>query len=137
MATQRLTRKGARNAYATPASIEKRNRDTVKAIVFGDQPIRKQASAALEVDDFKEMIGSGEVIEPPFNPSVLSMMSENSSELGQIIEAMEINIEGFGGRLALRDMEDEDKVIVLKAFSFLKKNVDVDNTLLCVYLQEV
>ena len=37
----------------------------------------------------------------------------------------------------LADMDDDSKAIVLKAFSFLKKNVDVDNTLQKQLIEEV
>ncbi len=52
------------------------------------------------------------VVEPPFEPLGLAMLGEQSSELGQVIEAMETNIVGYGWRLKseidLATLEEED-----------------------------
>lgn len=106
----KLTRKGARTKYADSSNaIASKNKSVIKAIVFGsDTPIKKQESAAMEDDSFRILMKEGQVIEPPLNLMTLSMMNESSTELGQIIDAMEINIEGFGGRLVLREMDEEE-----------------------------
>jgi len=53
-------------------------------------------------DPFQGLIGSGNVIEPPFDMLTLSMLSEHSTELGQCVDAMEVNIAGTGHRLPSR-----------------------------------
>ncbi len=49
-------------------------------------------------DPFTALAAQGEVIEPPFDMLTLAMLPEHSSELNQCVEAMEVNIEGFGHR---------------------------------------
>lgn len=53
-------------------------------------------------DPFGELEHRGLIIVPPFDPLTLAMLPENSSELGQCIEAMAVNIEGFGYRFVSR-----------------------------------
>lgn len=66
-------------------------------------------------DPFRELEHRGLIIVPPFDPLTLAMLPENSTELGQCIEAMAVNIEGFGHRfiprvkLDDRDVEVDDK----------------------------
>jgi len=76
-------------------------------------PITKQDAQGGEVkpagsttDDLGAMVAKGEIVEPPFDLLVLSMLNEHSTELNQCIEAMEINIDGFGHRFIPRvDMD--------------------------------
>lgn len=95
---------------AQVAKIENQNRDTVRATIFGGQPIHKaeSESAQLIEDPFKALSESGQVIEPPLDLMVLTMMEENNSELRPVIDAMVTNIEGFGGRLVLPEMSEEE-----------------------------
>jgi PBSX family phage portal protein len=99
-----------RHAYTgNNTECNKKNRDVVKAIVFGkEKPVKKATKTAESGDPFLDMYKEHQVIEPPFDPMVLTMMEENSSELRQCVDAMEINIEGFGGRLQLNPMGPED-----------------------------
>ncbi|MGW8177937.1 MAG: phage portal protein [bacterium] len=69
--------------------------DTEKRLADGEEPGKTQTMAE---DPFKSLAEQGEVIEPPFDMLTLSMLPEHSSELGQCVEAMQINIEGFGHR---------------------------------------
>jgi capsid portal protein len=46
-----------------------------------------------------DLVRRGRVIPPPFDLFVLSQLPEQNSELGQVIEAMEQNVVGFGWRL--------------------------------------
>lgn len=91
-------------------AIEKKNRDVVRAIVFGGQQVMKaeSESSGLVDDPWKNLTESGQVIEPPLDPMTLTMMEENNSELRQCVDAMVTNIEGFGGRLILPNMSKED-----------------------------
>jgi PBSX family phage portal protein len=60
-------------------------------------PIEKatEASAALTDDPFHSM-GEGQAIVPPFDPLALTVLAEQNHELGQVIDAMAQNIDGFG-----------------------------------------
>lgn len=79
--------------------------DTKKAngLTDGSNP---NPSETLPEEPFSSLMQSGKVIEPPFDLLTLSMLSEHSSELGQVIEAMEINIEGYGHRFISRLVKD-------------------------------
>lgn len=66
-------------------------------------------SKRLPDDPFLTMIGKGMVLDPPFDLLTLSMLPEQNTELNQCIEAMEVNIEGFGHRFIPRvDPDDKD-----------------------------
>ena len=107
-----LTRKGRRGSYNSEASsIENKNRNVVKATIFGgNSPVQKNLeSRALPQEDANKLSTKGNYIAPPLDQLVLTMMEENSSELKQIFDAMEINIEGFGGRLVLKQIDDDVK----------------------------
>lgn len=76
------------------------NRNVVKATVLG---INKDLNGVLNDDvDALERSPSthhNNLITPPFDLFVLTQLPENSSELGKCIESMEVNIDGFGGRI--------------------------------------
>ncbi len=61
-----------------------------------------EPSNALPEEPFASLQEQGRVIEPPFDLLTLSMLAENSSELNQCVEAMEVNIEGYGHRFISR-----------------------------------
>ncbi len=52
----------------------------------------------LPDDPFHDLTSKGLLIEPPFDLLTLAMLIEHNTELGQCIEAMEVNIEAFGHR---------------------------------------
>ncbi len=53
-------------------------------------------------EPFTALSDTGRIIEPPFDMLTLAMLSENSSELNQVVEAMEVNIEAYGHRFVSR-----------------------------------
>jgi PBSX family phage portal protein len=65
-----------------------------KAQVLGGKEI--VTSNKLEEDPFAGLYGEGGVIEPPYDLRVLTLLPEYSNILGQCIDAMETNIDGFG-----------------------------------------
>lgn len=106
-------------AAATTTNSNKANHQALRAIVVQVRkdsavPVLKEdktaplgegepgKSAALPNDPFDALSKAGAVIEPPFDMLTLSMLNEHSSELGQCIDAMETNIDGFGHRLIPR-----------------------------------
>jgi PBSX family phage portal protein len=129
--------------HESPSKSQKTNRNILKAIVLGNDGHSKNNSESesqtLPNDPFSSSYGNGLIIEPPYDLLFLTMLEENSAFLRQIIDAMEVNIEGFGGRLHLREMtpdqieknkdkiEDEKKQ--LKAF-LLNINPEDDITML-------
>lgn len=98
------------------------NSHKVRALVM---PVNAAANRAVgKADDAGEsnlkpiddLVRRGKVVPPPFDLYVLSQLPEQNSELGQVIEAMEQNVVGFGWRLeptasvvsALRDAPSGD-----------------------------
>jgi PBSX family phage portal protein len=81
----------------------------LKARVIGEEDDGKAGKTkAAPEDPFAALVSDGQVVEPPFDMLALSMMGEQSSELGQVIEAMEVNIEGFGQRFKSRLVKPAD-----------------------------
>lgn len=68
-----------------------------------------EAETAEDVDPLSALQEHGKVIEPPFDLLTLAMLSEQSSELNQCVEAMEMNVEGFGHRFIPR-LKLDDKL---------------------------
>jgi PBSX family phage portal protein len=62
-------------------------------------------SKQLSEDPFSYLMENGQIIAPPFDLLSLAMLDEQNSELGPCVEAMEVNIEGFGHRLVPRFTE--------------------------------
>lgn len=53
-------------------------------------------------EPFTALSDAGRIIEAPFDLLTLAMLCENSSELNQVVEAMEVNIEAYGHRFVSR-----------------------------------
>lgn len=101
-----------RQKLNTVEHIENKNRDVIKATVYGGGEVIKKAevqSNQITQGEFFELQKAGTIIAPPLDLLTLLMQEENSSELRQCIDAMETNIEGFGGRLQLKQMSDDVK----------------------------
>lgn len=109
------------------SGIESGNKSVIRATVFGgnDTPIKKDAAPSKQLlkDDFFEMQKAGTVIEPPLDLLTLTMMEENSTELGLCVDAMEVNIEGFGGRLMLKDVPPETQETSAKEIEAERKQL--------------
>lgn len=97
------------------ASMQASNKRVLKAIVFPlntpPLPVRKDedsaggsaASKELPEDDLLASLSlDGQVIAPPFDLLTLAMLQEHSTEMLPAVEAMEVNIDGFGHKLANR-----------------------------------
>ncbi len=85
------------------------NKHILKAsIISVSTERRKSAGRSDEItDDALETLGISErIIRPPLNLHELSLLQENSSELGQIIDAMKIGVVGFGGRPHRRELPE-------------------------------
>lgn len=92
------------------------NLRAVKATIFGIKKAQTAAEKApatgvgtsagsskvAEVDPFARLERTGRIIAPPFDPLLLAVMPENSSEIGPAIDAMAVNCEAFGYRLESR-----------------------------------
>ncbi len=96
------------NIAAGNANSSDVNRRAIKATVIGvrkhlaQQEAEPGRSKALGEDPFHALTESGRLITPPFDMLTLAMLPEHNTELNQCIEAMEINIEGFGHRFVPR-----------------------------------
>lgn len=75
------------------------NKHILKATVVS---VRKDSSAAIVEEPFADTHFQEKIIRPPLNQGELAVLSEFSSELEQVTDAMEIGIHGFGGRLIER-----------------------------------
>ena len=84
------------------------NKHILKATVLSVSPeaIQKNQSHAIE-DALDDMGISSQIVRPPLSQGELAILQDYSSELGQIIDVMSVGIEGFGGRLLKRKMNNE------------------------------
>ena len=96
----------ATNAQGAQANQQAMSTMRVKARVIdlGEMAVKKAAgtepgkSTKLPDDPFHDLTSQGKLIEPPFDLLTLAMLLEHNTELGQCVEAMEVNIEAFGHR---------------------------------------
>lgn len=115
----------ARAAQVAPASApadkpapdrsgEQSNRRILKAIVLGTvlkEELTTGQTKELPPDDMLTgLTADGRLIAPPFDKLVLAMLPEQSTELGQVIDAMVTNIDGFGHRLESRIREADPEL---------------------------
>jgi len=74
------------------------NTEVIEKILEDETGYSKQV-----IDEpFKFYEHAGKVLRPPYSINHLTKLVEYSNELNQCIEAMEINIEGFGHRILSR-----------------------------------
>ena len=66
-----------------------------RAFIFKGKENELPVSQKMSTDPFDSYYGDG-IIEPPYNLDWLARLPEHSNILGQCIEAMETNIDGFG-----------------------------------------
>lgn len=88
-------RKRKVRAIAIPVQVKKALTDTVDAAVDATD----SGAPGSTQDPFEPLRTRGVLIDPPFDLDVLSSLHENNSMLGQIVEAMETNVVGFGWSL--------------------------------------
>ena len=67
----------------------------------------KRPDDASLLEPFEELLRTRRIVEPPFDLFSLSVFPEHNSELGQGIETMVVNIDGFGWLLKLIPGLDE------------------------------
>lgn len=77
-----------------PGKQVSRNNVIIKAI-SSERPAIME-SRALEEDEFQQYYSEGDVIEPLYNPELLTRLPEGSDILQQCIDAYKTNIAGFG-----------------------------------------
>lgn len=68
-------------------------------------------SQALSGDPFHALSIKGAIIEPPFDMLTLAMMPEHSSEMVSCVDAMRVNIDGFGHRFISRIKKNGEKKV--------------------------
>lgn len=87
-------------------------------------------ATAMSDDPLHALTDKGAIIEAPFDMLTLAMLPEYSSELGQCVEAMQVNIEGFGHRQVPR-VKTADK----KAPEALKREVERERVRLANFFE--
>lgn len=109
------------------------NRRVLKSIIIKAQD--NDVAESQELDD-KKWEGISGIIEPPFPILNLCTLWENSTELGQCIDAMVTNIDSFGHRLVQVKMdevdEEKNKGVILKEKSIITsflKHINYDENL--------
>lgn len=112
----------------------RRNLRALRSTIFGitkkrgaiskkaDDPSGSGTSAGesqkREVDPFVRLERSGKIVAPPFDPLLLAVIPENSTEVGPCIDAMAVNCEGFGWRLEPRiPVTEATSISVLEALA--------------------
>jgi len=100
----------ARMAEETAASGSSTNQKAMRTI--GARIIEIDARKAAQAEPGKStripddpiyaLTEEGKLIEPPYDLFTLALLTENSTELNQCVEAMETNIEAFGHRFVPR-----------------------------------
>jgi PBSX family phage portal protein len=98
-------------AAAAHKTAEKHSRK-VHAMVMPIKKATDDEAATSKVDPWEDLINDGRVVTPPFDMFGLATFPEYNSELNQAIEAMEVNIAGFGWQLVphegKRDPDDKE-----------------------------
>lgn len=87
------------------------NRHILKATVISVNPldIKKSGSQGLIDADIESLGIRDKVIDPPLSLGELSVLAEFSTELRQTCDAMAVGVDGFGHRLLLRPMTEDQK----------------------------
>ena len=107
----------------------------LKAHVFGEDSATVTDSAAKgaptskAVPEDRLFASIAKVLPPPYDPLLLSTIVEQSSELGQCIDALAANIGGFGYRLVCRVKLDDKELDPVKKEEALRQGTDVRNFL--------
>lgn len=113
---------------AVVIGMRKRNGEVPHPKDLGEGRPEPGQSKALAEDPFEALTAEGRLIEPPFDLLTLAMLPEHSSELGQCVEAYEVNIEGFGYRFVPRIRSDVDMAkidpVLLEAMQIEKINLE-------------
>jgi PBSX family phage portal protein len=107
--------KKVRKSALTLVDGTKGNDAPVRAIVLGvNKQVSQFANEEMETsrqlpqdDPWATLVKDGLAIAPPIDPLLLSMLPENNSELNQVVEAMEVNIEGFGQRYIHKNIPEK------------------------------
>lgn len=95
-------------------SATKKNRQAMGATIIGprEEMIAKaktdpMESGTLPSDGKVGVLSKEKLIQPPYDKLVFAQLPENNTELFQCVQAMEINIEAFGGRLVPVKLPEE------------------------------
>jgi len=101
-----LPRASTTNAVGNTANRKALQQIKARVIEVNTQKSIDQAGRNPSIvepeDPFYSLSHKGLTIEPPFDMLTLAMLGEHNAELNQCVEAMEVNIEGFGHRFVPR-----------------------------------
>lgn len=98
----------------------------LKAHFIGEDAPSQPSNAIQETGSafasIKSLSPEGDVIEPPFDPERLCRLFENSNSLRQNVDAIAVNVEGFGHRFdPVIDLEADDADAKLSDALYLQK----------------
>lgn len=99
--------------------------DITKANGLTSSTADPEPSEVLPEEVWSSLTQEGRVIEPPFDLLTLAMLSEHNSELGQCLEAMETNIDGYGHRFISRLLTNDTEEVTPGADVSDKEPVEV------------
>jgi PBSX family phage portal protein len=108
------------------AAMDRVAKRAVTAIVIevrkdqGGDSAAEGGTEASKADPWEALTGADRIILPPYDLYTLATFAEHNSELGPCIEAMEVNICGFGYRLMLpghdeaQDAKEVDEKVLIE-----------------------
>jgi len=119
------------SASAVPAKVDSASKGSVTAVgkVAGSgskqshenmKVLKATIVRALGEEQSQQMeqdpafSGHGNIIHPPYPTLHLSTLRENNTELGQCVDAMVTNIDGFGYRLVETAMDEAERTAAIK-----------------------
>lgn len=115
----------------SPAGMQESNRRVLKATIVGPilkaEPTTGQSKEVPQDSVLESLAADGKILQPPFDKLVLSMMPENSTELGPLTEAMAQNIDGFGFRFECRVKLDDPECPAELKTAALEEQVKMTN----------
>jgi len=121
-----------RKAVALIADSNEKTKRVLKRI--GSKIIEVKAdgeptsSKALPTDPFSALIESNQVLDPPFDIFTLSMLPENNTEMTPCIDAMTVNIGGYGQRFVPRLKKESLKELpVVLSSEVMREKIKLEN----------
>lgn len=102
------------------SDVNKRVLQKIKAQVIGVKKQKGSSNQSQSIDNnpFLRMLDKERIIEPPFDILTLAMLIENNTEMRPVLDALIVNISGFGhrfvSRIKLAKADEETKTIVEK-----------------------
>jgi len=94
-----------KSTQTIPVEDKDGNKHILKATVIS-VPVKKDFSNQISEDNMDQIIITNRIVRPPLSQAELSVLSEVSSELGQVLDSLAVGIDGFGARWIRRTVPD-------------------------------